>query len=105
MKKTELLDFPYRARDPLALRKWYAELFEGQFLIHPVICTRDRDLENQPPGGDVRLVALVLAMGCGVGWELRRVAQNRTAAHAARFAASWTRAAFHGAAGDIRKEA
>jgi len=37
MRTSELLHFAFRARDPLALGKWYAELFEGQFLIHPVM--------------------------------------------------------------------
>jgi hypothetical protein len=37
MKTSELLHFACRARDPLALGKWYAELFEGQFLVHPVM--------------------------------------------------------------------
>ncbi|HEX3600749.1 MAG TPA: hypothetical protein VHU84_11440 [Lacipirellulaceae bacterium] len=37
MKTLELLHFAFRARDPLALGKWYADLFEGQFLIHPVM--------------------------------------------------------------------
>ena len=37
MKTSELLHFAFRARDPLALGRWYAELFEGQFLVHPVM--------------------------------------------------------------------
>src|SRR5262249_9187034 len=37
MKTSELLHFAFRARDPLVLGKWYAELFEGQFFIHPVM--------------------------------------------------------------------
>ncbi len=37
MRTSELLHFAFRARDPLALGKWYAELFEGQFFIHPVM--------------------------------------------------------------------
>jgi hypothetical protein len=37
MKTSDLLHFAFRARDPLALAKWYAELFEGQFFIHPVM--------------------------------------------------------------------
>jgi hypothetical protein len=37
MKTTELLHFAFRARDPLALGRWYAELFEGQFFMHPVM--------------------------------------------------------------------
>jgi hypothetical protein len=37
VKTSELLHFAFRARDPLALGKWYAELFEGQFLLHPVM--------------------------------------------------------------------
>jgi hypothetical protein len=37
MKTSELLHFAFRARDPLALGKWYAELFEGQFFVHPVM--------------------------------------------------------------------
>jgi hypothetical protein len=37
MKTSELLHFAFRARDPLALGRWYAELFEGQFFIHPVM--------------------------------------------------------------------
>jgi hypothetical protein len=31
------LHFAFRARDPLALGRWYAELFEGQFFLHPVM--------------------------------------------------------------------
>src|SRR4051794_26627119 len=37
MKTSELLHFAFRARDPLALGKWYADLFEGQFFLHPVM--------------------------------------------------------------------
>jgi hypothetical protein len=37
MRTSELLHFAFRARDPLALGKWYAELFEGQFFVHPVM--------------------------------------------------------------------
>jgi hypothetical protein len=37
MRTSELLHFAFRAHDPLALGKWYAELFEGQFFIHPVM--------------------------------------------------------------------
>ena len=37
MKTSELLHFAFRARDPLALGRWYAELFEGQFFVHPVM--------------------------------------------------------------------
>jgi hypothetical protein len=37
MKTADLLHFAFRARDPLALGKWYAGLFEGQFLLHPVM--------------------------------------------------------------------
>lgn len=37
MKTAELLHFAFRARDTLALGKWYAELFEGQFFVHPVM--------------------------------------------------------------------
>jgi hypothetical protein len=37
MKTSEILHFAFRARDPLALGRWYAELFEGQFLVHPVM--------------------------------------------------------------------
>jgi hypothetical protein len=37
MKTSELLHFAFRARDPLALGKWYAALFEGQFFVHPVM--------------------------------------------------------------------
>jgi hypothetical protein len=37
MKTSELLHFAFRARDPLALGRWYAELFDGQFSIHPVM--------------------------------------------------------------------
>jgi hypothetical protein len=37
MRTSELLHFAFRARDPLALGKWYAELFEGQFFLHPVM--------------------------------------------------------------------
>jgi catechol 2,3-dioxygenase-like lactoylglutathione lyase family enzyme len=37
MKTSELLHFALRARDPLALGRWYAELFEAQFLVHSVM--------------------------------------------------------------------
>jgi hypothetical protein len=37
MKTSELLHFACRARDPLALGRWYADLFEGQFFVHPVM--------------------------------------------------------------------
>jgi hypothetical protein len=37
MKTSELLHYAFRARDPLALGRWYAELFEAQFLVHPVM--------------------------------------------------------------------
>ena len=37
MRTSELLHFAFRARDPLALGKWYAELFEGHFFVHPVM--------------------------------------------------------------------
>jgi hypothetical protein len=37
MRTSELLHFAFRARDPLALGRWYAELFEGQFVIQPVM--------------------------------------------------------------------
>jgi len=37
MRTSELLHFAFRAHDPLSLGKWYAKLFEGQFLVHPVM--------------------------------------------------------------------
>jgi hypothetical protein len=37
MRTSELLHYAFRARDPLALGRWYAELFEGQFFVHPVM--------------------------------------------------------------------
>ena len=37
MKTSDLLHFAFRARDPLALGRWYAELFEGHFFLHPVM--------------------------------------------------------------------
>jgi hypothetical protein len=37
MHTSELLHFAFQARDPLALGKWYAKLFEGQFFVHPVM--------------------------------------------------------------------
>jgi hypothetical protein len=37
MKTSDLLHFAFRARDPLALGRWYADLFEGQFFVHPVM--------------------------------------------------------------------
>jgi hypothetical protein len=37
VKTSELLHFAFRARDPLALGRWYANLFEGQFFVHPVM--------------------------------------------------------------------
>src|SRR4029079_6677304 len=37
MKTSELLHFAFRARDPLALGRWYADVFEGQFFVHPVM--------------------------------------------------------------------
>jgi hypothetical protein len=35
MKTTELLNFALRARNPMALRRWYAELFEARALCEP----------------------------------------------------------------------
>jgi len=37
MRTSELLHFAFRARDPLALGRWYAELFDGQFFVHPIM--------------------------------------------------------------------
>ena len=37
MKTSDLLHFAFRARDPLALGRWYAKLFEAQFFLHPVM--------------------------------------------------------------------
>jgi len=37
MRTSELLHFACRACDPLALGRWYAALFEGQFFVHPVM--------------------------------------------------------------------
>ena len=37
MKTSDLLHFAFRAKDPLALGRWYAALFEGQFFVHPVM--------------------------------------------------------------------
>ncbi len=37
MRTSELLHYAFRARDPLALGSWYADLFDGEFLIHPVM--------------------------------------------------------------------
>jgi hypothetical protein len=37
MKTSELLHFAFRSRNPLALGQWYAEVFEGEFFIHPVM--------------------------------------------------------------------
>jgi hypothetical protein len=37
MKTSEILHFAFRARYPLALGRWYADLFEGQFFLHPVM--------------------------------------------------------------------
>jgi hypothetical protein len=37
METSDLLHFAFRARDPLALARWYAKLFEGQFFVHPVM--------------------------------------------------------------------
>ncbi len=37
MRTSELLHSAFRARDPLALGRWYAELLDGQFLVHPVM--------------------------------------------------------------------
>lgn len=37
MRTSELLHFAFRARDPLSLGRWYANLFEGQFFLHPVM--------------------------------------------------------------------
>jgi hypothetical protein len=37
MRTSELLHYAFRARDPLALGRWYAELFDGQFFVHPVM--------------------------------------------------------------------
>jgi hypothetical protein len=38
MRTSELLHFAFRARDPLALGSWYAELFDGHFILHPIMC-------------------------------------------------------------------
>ena len=37
MQTSELLHFAFRASDPLALGRWYADLFDGQFFVHPVM--------------------------------------------------------------------
>jgi hypothetical protein len=37
MRTSELLHFAFRARNPLELGRWYAELFEAQFFLHPVM--------------------------------------------------------------------
>lgn len=37
MKTSELLHFAFRSREPLELGRWYADLFEGQFFLHPVM--------------------------------------------------------------------
>jgi hypothetical protein len=37
MRSSELLHFAFRSQNPLALGQWYANLFDGQFLIHPVM--------------------------------------------------------------------
>jgi catechol 2,3-dioxygenase-like lactoylglutathione lyase family enzyme len=37
MQTTQLLHYAFRARDPERLAHFYAELFEGRFLLHPVM--------------------------------------------------------------------
>jgi hypothetical protein len=37
VRTAELLHFAFRSRDPMALAFWYADLFDGQFFIHPVM--------------------------------------------------------------------
>lgn len=37
MKSSKLLHVAIRSRDTLSLGQWYADLFDGQFLIHPVM--------------------------------------------------------------------
>lgn len=37
MRTSELLHVAFRSRDPLALGTWYADLFNGEFFIHPVM--------------------------------------------------------------------
>jgi hypothetical protein len=37
MQTSELLHYSFRARDPEKLAFWYADLFEGQFFVHPVM--------------------------------------------------------------------
>lgn len=37
MKTSELLHYAFRAHDTFNLAKFYAELFEGQFFLHPVM--------------------------------------------------------------------
>lgn len=37
MQASELLHFAFRAKNPLGLGEWYAELFDGQFFLHPVM--------------------------------------------------------------------
>jgi hypothetical protein len=37
MRTSELLHYAFRARDPLKLAHFYADLFEGDFFLHPVM--------------------------------------------------------------------
>jgi hypothetical protein len=37
MKTTDLLHYAFRARDPQNLGRFYAELFEGDYFVHPVM--------------------------------------------------------------------
>lgn len=41
MKASELLHYAFRAHDPHALGRWYAGLFEGTYLLHPVMSALD----------------------------------------------------------------
>ena len=72
MKTSELLHFAFRARDPLALGRWYAELFEGQFFVHPVMSALGIVIVkiNHPEAVFDGLLG-VLAVGPGVGRRRR----------------------------------
>lgn len=37
MRSSDLLHYAFRARDPEKLGHWYAELFEAEFFLHPVM--------------------------------------------------------------------
>ena len=81
MKTSDLLHFAFRARDPLRLAKWYADLFEGQFFIHPVMSALGIVLVklNHPEEVFNGLIEF-WPWDIAVGWQGGRFPQNCAAA-------------------------